>query len=230
MASVHRNRGSKVWSAAFRGPDGRRHFRSTRTSDRRQAEEIARSWEQVALLARAGRLTPEAARNVVTRTVQDLYLVANRVAMPTNTVRGCLEMWCKAKMLEAGKTTALRYQTVATRFLAFLGPRAEKDIALIDPKAILDFRDVQAKDLSASTANYSVKVLRAGFNMAIEHGLTTTNPARVIGVIKQRRESKRRGFHIPELERLLEACGDTPFRGLVLLGKFIPIVRRVSVQ
>ncbi|MDD2708088.1 MAG: tyrosine-type recombinase/integrase [Verrucomicrobiae bacterium] len=221
MASLHRNRSSKFWIAAFRGPDGRRHFRSTRTADRRQAEEIARGWEQVTLLARAGKLTPEAARGVVARTVQDLYLIAHRSPMPVNTVRECFQMWCKAKMLEAARTTALRYQTVARRFLKFLGPRADKDIALIDPKTIIEFRDAQARELSAGTANYSVKTIRACFNMAIEHGLATNNPARVVGIIKQQqRESRRRGFTVPELERLLQACGDTPFRTLVTLGLY----------
>jgi hypothetical protein len=50
MASVHRDpRGkSKFWYAAYKLPDGRRQFRSTKVTNRRGAQKIADAWERAA--------------------------------------------------------------------------------------------------------------------------------------------------------------------------------------
>jgi hypothetical protein len=63
MASVHKQPGKPFWYCAYttKTPDGtfKRHFKSTKTANRKQAEEICRSWEQAARQASNGRLTPE---------------------------------------------------------------------------------------------------------------------------------------------------------------------------
>src|SRR5215831_13186513 len=66
MASIHRQRGRPHWFCAFSEFDPqtnrpKRVFRSTRTSDRKQAMEICRAWQKAALLARNGKLSDRAA-------------------------------------------------------------------------------------------------------------------------------------------------------------------------
>ena len=56
-------------------------------------------------------------------------------------------------------------------FLAFLGPRANLNIAAITQKDILDFRDQrEAKGLAPVTLNLGVTVLSAAFNAALRQG------------------------------------------------------------
>ena len=57
MASLHRRAGSPYWYAAFYLPDGRRTFRSTGTTNKRQAWNICLKFEEAARLAKQDRLT-----------------------------------------------------------------------------------------------------------------------------------------------------------------------------
>jgi hypothetical protein len=62
VASIHRQPGRPFWFCAFTEFDpqtnrAKRVFRSTKTSDRKQALEICRAWQKAALLARNGKLS-----------------------------------------------------------------------------------------------------------------------------------------------------------------------------
>jgi hypothetical protein len=46
MASISRRRGSRIWTAFYRDQNGRLHCRSTGTTDRKQAREIAGQYEE----------------------------------------------------------------------------------------------------------------------------------------------------------------------------------------
>ena len=43
MASIHKQPGKPNWFASFTGPDGRRHFRSTGTTEKSLAKRVALS-------------------------------------------------------------------------------------------------------------------------------------------------------------------------------------------
>src|SRR5262249_5490872 len=50
----------------------------------------------------------------------------------------------------------------------------------------------------------------------------TVNPAKRVKLLKSSKESKRRGFTLAEIKRILKACGDdTEWCGLVLFGLYI---------
>src|SRR5947208_9792111 len=82
MPSIHRQPGRPFWFCAFTlfNPEthtSKRVFRSTKTRDKKQALEICRSWHKAALLGRKGKLSADAARDVIARGVSDVFTAAN---------------------------------------------------------------------------------------------------------------------------------------------------------
>jgi len=76
MASIHKDKAgrSQFWYAAYSTYDNteqrwKRHFKSTKTTSKKQAEQIARAWEKTGRIGKTGVLTPEAARDVIARGV-----------------------------------------------------------------------------------------------------------------------------------------------------------------
>jgi hypothetical protein len=83
MSSIHRQPGRPYWFCAFSiwNPEtrtNRRVFRSTKTSDKKQAVEICRAWHKAALKARNGKLSVDAAREVIAQGVRDVFTAAKR--------------------------------------------------------------------------------------------------------------------------------------------------------
>ena len=59
------------------------------------------------------------------------------------------------------QSTHARYKRVLERFTGFLGDaKAKRDLATLRESDVARFRDHEAKELSRSTANLAVKVLR----------------------------------------------------------------------
>src|SRR5436190_23848657 len=78
MPSIHRQPGRPYWFFAYSifNPEtqsSKRVFRSTKTSDCKQALEICRAWQKAALLARNGKLSVDAAREVIAQGVADVF-------------------------------------------------------------------------------------------------------------------------------------------------------------
>ena len=220
MASVHRQKGRPFWFAAFMLPDGRRVFRSTKSTDKKQAWEICRAWVKAAEHGRSGRLTPDVARDVIARGVADVFTASNSESLPSHTVRDWCKSWLESKQIEAKPSTSKRYRGIVARFMASLGAKANKDLVMVRPTDVANFRDTLTKELSRTSANLSLKVLRVCFNAAMRQGLLTSNPANMVDVLKQRGESQRRPFTAAEIRRALKACYDTEWRGLVLFGVY----------
>jgi integrase len=222
MASVHRQKGKPHYFAAYSTWDPatqrwQRRFKSTKTTNKKQAEEVARAWEQAAKTARNGLLTPEAAREVIARGVSDVFLASNAEDMPRATVGDWIVRWLQAKELENGEATADRYRGIVERFKTSLGAKAKRDLAALTPADVQKFRDAEARERSRGTANLSLKVLRACCSAAEREGLLTSNPARKVPIIKARADEKqRRAFTLAEIKRALEVCEGTEFYGLVL--------------
>jgi hypothetical protein len=105
MASIHRQRGRPHWFCAFTEFDpqpnrSKRVFRSTRTSDRKQALEICRAWQKAALLARNGKLRVDVTREVIAQGVADVFTHANLESLPSASIKSWCETWTEAKAIE----------------------------------------------------------------------------------------------------------------------------------
>ena len=225
MASIHKQKGKPFWFCSYstwsaETSNWKRHFKSTKMTDKKAAQEVCRAWEQTAKIGRVkDKLTPEVAREIVARGVADIFTAVNSETMPSASMRAWCRQWLDAKQIEAEPATTVRYGYALDHFLTFLGTKADRDIASIRPADVARFRDDQAK-LSRATANLGVKVLRACFNAAFKQGLLTSNPAKVVDVLKQRGESKRRAFTLDELRRVLDAAKDSDWYGATLTSLY----------
>jgi integrase len=228
MPSIHRQPGRPYWFCAFSiwNPEtltSRRVFRSTKTRDKKQALEICRAWHKAALKARNGKLSVDAAREVIAQGVSDVFTAANIESLPSASIKSWCETWTEAKAIETEESTHARYKRVIQRFTDFLGEaKSKRDLSTLQASDVARFRDREAKELSRSTANLGVKVLRICLGEAVRQGLLAVNPAVRVKLLKSTAESKRRAFTLNEIKRILRACGDdTEWRGLVLFGLYL---------
>jgi Phage integrase SAM-like domain len=236
MPSIHRQPGRPYWFCAFSiwNPEtltSRRVFRSTKTRDKKQALEICRAWHKAALKARNGKLSVDAAREVIAQGVSDVFTAANVESLPSASVNSWCERWTEAKAIETEESTHARYKRVIERFIGFFGEsKSKRDLSTLQASDVARFRDREAKELSRSTANLGVKVLRICLGEAVRQGLLALNPAVRVKLLKSKAESKRRAFTLTEIKRILRACGDdTEWRGhRVVRPVSRPTARRLS--
>src|SRR5215467_14388701 len=228
MPSIHRQSGRPFWFCAYTIFDPETHknnrvFRSTKTRDKKQALEICRTWHKAALKARNGKLSVDAAREVIAQGVSDVFTAANVESLPSASIKTWCETWTEAKAIETEESTHARYKRVIERFTGFLGEaKTKRDLSTLQASDIARFRDREAKELSRATANLSLKVLRVALGEAVRQGLLTVNPAVRVKLLKTTAESKRRAFTLAEIKRILKACGDDQeWRGLVLFGLYL---------
>ena len=227
MASVHKQKGRPYWFCAFSiwNPEtltSRPVFRSTKTKDKKQALEICRAWHKASLKARNGKLNEDSARAIIAQGVSDVLMAVSAEALPSASIKAWCETWLKAKSIEAEASTHDRYKCIIERFTCFLGGKSKRDLSTLQASDVARFRDHEAKELSRSTANLGMKVLRACFGEAVRQDLLTMNPAVRVKLLKGAAESKRRAFTLSEIKRILKACGDDQeWRGLILFGLYL---------
>ena len=227
MPSIHRQPGRPYWFCAFSiwNPETlttRRVFRSTKTRDKKQAQEICRAWHKAALKARSGKLSVDAAREVIAQGVSDVFTAANVESLPSASIASWFETWLQAKSIEAEQSTYDRYKRIIECFTEFLGAKAKRDLSTLQASDIARFRDREAKDRARATSNLSLKVLRVCFGEAVRQGLLAVNPGARVKLLKLRDKSARRAFTLAEIKRILKACGDdAEWKGLVLFGLYL---------
>lgn len=220
MPSLHKDpRGkSPFFYCAFTTPDGKRHFKSTKTANKKAAEQICETWARASLHGKD--LTPDKAREVVARGVADVLLAATGEAMPSETTAKWCQRWLESKAVEAEPSTHSRYDLAIRSFVKALGAKAERDLTHLTTNDVLKFRDDGARKLSVGSVNTNLRVVRACLNSAMRQGLVERNVASQVASLKERGESKRRALTAAELKKVLQVCGDSPWRGLVLLGLY----------
>lgn len=225
MASLHKDprRKSPYWFCAFstRDETGKlvRHFRSTKTCDKKEAAQICNTWSKASALG--ARLSPDKAREVIAQGVADV-LMASGQTLPSATIRDWCKRWLEIKSLEAEPRTHERYKTSIRRFVGFLGRKADDNLDALKVNDVLKFRDMVAKQLSATSTNMDLKVIRACLYSAQKQDLVERNVASKVDTLKQRGENKRRGFSLTEIRKVLSRCDEAggEWRGLVLCGLY----------
>jgi integrase len=187
-----------------------------------QAMEICRTWHKAAIRARNGKLSVDAAREVIAQGVSDVFAATSAESLPSASIGAWCNTWLQAKSIEAEQSTHARYRRIVDRFLESIAVRAKRDLSTLQASEIARFRDREAKELSRATANLSLKVLRVCFGEAVRQGLLAVNPAVRVPVLKASDKSARRAFTLSEIKRILKACGDhAEWRGLVLFGLYL---------
>ena len=128
MASIHKNPNARspYWFAAYRGPDGRRMKKSTRTKDRAKALKIAVELEALANKGREGVLVDTQVRRVVA----ELYEQSTGTPLHFKSVEEYFGNWVMNKKGSTKVTTFGKYKQIADSFLSFLGKRAKTPLIL----------------------------------------------------------------------------------------------------
>lgn len=215
MASLRRHPRSPYWHAIIYLPDGRKTNRSTGTTNKKDALRIALQFEEAANMAKKGTLVERRAR----KTIADIYAIANDSSLETSSIKTYLQSWLKRKQIENAEATAERYSAIVNHFIAYLGPKAEKDISHLHSREISEARDHLAQKLTPSSANLMVKTLRTALNQALRDGFVDTNEASRVTLLKRLRKAKRRPFTKPEIRKLLKAA-DFEWQGIILCGVY----------
>ncbi len=214
MASLRKKPNSRFWIACFTDGDGIQRQRSTQATDRTTALGMAQKFEAAYTM----KLTEAQARKVVS----DIYEQIHGDQLYHATTRKFFTDWLANKKSETSPGTHKRYQNAVDKLLTFMGERADRDIAYVHKRDLTALRDKTAAELSASTANTDLKILRVAFHQAVIDGLRLDNPGAAVRTLEERKSSdapERRPFTEKELKALF-AVADGEWSGLILGGLY----------
>jgi site-specific recombinase XerD len=133
------------------------------------------------------------------------------------TMREHFNSWLKAFESELSRGTFVRYQGIVLNFLDFLGVKANNHLATLRADDVERYRDHLQSRVAPATVNTHLKVIRVGLEKAVKQGIFERNPARLVDNLDTRGHHERRAFTLPELKKLLAACGKD-WKTAILVG------------
>lgn len=225
MASLHRQEGKPHWFCAYSTRDARdtlrRHFRSTGTTDKKQALQICNAWANASLHGTTKKLNADKAREIIAGGVADV-LAATGNSLPSENIRNWCNRWLEIKALEVDSRTHERYADYIRRLFNFLGTRADRDLDTLRADDVIRFRDAMAHQLSIASTNLGLKVIRSCLGAAVKQDLLSRNEAAKVSTLRQRGEGKRRAFTKEEVRRVIARCNVVggEWIGLALAGLY----------
>lgn len=129
MASVVRRSKSRFWTACYTSRDGRQLKRSTKTTDKNQATEIAIEFERVERRAMQGSLTSTQIKKVL----NDVSEKVTGDTLIAPTTEKYLDDWVAGVGARATPATVERYKHSVKLFVDHLGDKAKKPITAVTP-------------------------------------------------------------------------------------------------
>jgi integrase len=220
MSSVHRQKGKPYLFCHFYDYDAEglpvRRCKSTKTTNRKQAEKICAAMERTAKEAKLGKLTPDRARRIIEDAVSEIADAAG-VDMPRQSVKEYFDGWLTAKGCSEG--TRKRYQSVLDAFYIHLGPKAKHSLQSLTDRDILIFRDKYAGKVANGTVNFYLKVVRVALNRAVKKNLLTRSPAVGVDNLDTSDAHQRKPFKLAELKKILAAASEE-WRTMILVGLY----------
>jgi integrase len=211
MASLIRKKDCKFWIACFRDQNRKQHRRSTRETNRRQAQFIADKYE----LAARGTLTQYKAREVFA----ELYRRFSGDTIPSSSVEAFARTWLATKLPEVAPHTGNTYEAVVEGFLKYLGALAEKDLVTITRQHLADFRNGLATKLRPATVKMHLTVVKLIFRAAKRDGYIANDPSEFVETVRKTAQNVREAFTIEEIQALLKVA-DPEWTSMILFGAF----------
>jgi integrase len=208
MAFIFQRVRSKFWHAGFMDAQGKCRHRSTRSTKRSEAQKIANAFEDAANKQRTARQV----RDVIS----ELHLEITGESLISHSVRAFTESWLQSKAT-VGKSTLVFYKSAVSKFIKFLGTRAECEMTSITREDVTAFRNQVAQTLSPQTVNHNVKCLRMFFRAAREERVISEDPSEFVKSQKKSNTALRRPFTIPELQAVLSVA-DEEWRSIIRFG------------
>ena len=218
MASIHKDpRGkSPFWYCAYRLPNGKRTFRSTKLTDRKAAQAFCDRLEYASHESKAGRITETRARELISEIVE----YATGEPLRNYTAEEWLREWLQGKKATKAEGTFLKYDNAINNFLTSLGPRVKVNVNQIAPRDVLRFREAEIADgKSSSTANDRIKIVRMAFTTARRQGYITHNPAEAVEMLPEDSESAKQPFDLDQVKALLRSA-DGDWRGAIMVALY----------
>lgn len=217
MASLRKRGGKRnFWYALFRDATGKLVERSTKTDNRRRAQELAEEWERLSRPS-AGARTVENMRKVVAE-MHRRYL---KEEAPKMSLEGYRDYWLMSKRAEVSPATMVFYTASLKRFVEFMGPRAQQDLFSVQKTDLVRFRDLRRQTVAGRTVNHELKVLRALFKTAHEDGWIAEKPTDGLKSVREDRQEKspKRPFTVEELARVL-AVASPECKAMIIRGYY----------
>jgi integrase len=180
---------------------------SVHTADRREAERICNEIQKIEDKARSGRLTPDRARKVIESTVADI-MESFGTPIQQVTIREHFTKWIKSREAECSPGTSTRYKGIVDNFLLFLGPKASRPLPALQSSDIDDYRQSLIGNVSNSTVNTHLKVLRVCLEKAVKQNIFDKNPARMVDNLDRSDRHRRRPFTLDELRKIIAVASD----------------------
>lgn len=207
MASLWRRDKSRFWYACWTDEDGRRWKRSTKTTNRRDAQRLADTLEE------AGRRL--ISRGQAHRMLAEVFDDAGGSA--TTVEKFALGWLVDIKPTVSGSTFS-SYKKGVAHWLEVMGERAGIPLLQLSRHDIIRYRNALAAGHPV-TGNQRLKLVKMVLKSAREAGLAFDDPFAGVKPLKGERgeETARRPFTIPELQRLLTVA-DAEWRSLVRFG------------
>jgi integrase len=202
MASIHRQKGRPYWFYSYFDQDGKRRHKSSKSTNRKEAEIIAASVERNVRKLKHGPLSQARARELV----EELYveLLGPGAAAQRQSTRQYFLSWMDGKSGSVG--TLKRYRQIANDFLKFLKEKADAPLQSLGDGEIQNFRDHLKKTVSTGTVNTYLKVIRVCMNKAAKKGAITFNPARAVDNLERTDKHQRRPFTLDEFKKLFDVA------------------------
>jgi integrase len=204
MSSVHKLTGKANWICFYTDHQGRRRCKSTLTPNKQEAERICNEIQKIQDKARTRQLTPERAHKVISQVVADV-MESLGTPIERRTIREHFEAWISTKQASPG--TLVRYQQVVRQFLAFLGPKANKDLSSLVTEDVERYRDGLQGTIAPTSINVHLKVIRVCLESATRKNTFDKNPARLAENLPTEDRHERRRFTLVELQKVLSVCG-----------------------
>lgn len=215
MASLHKDpRGrSPYFYCAFRLPNGKPAFRSTKQVDRKAAWRLCVEWEKASEAAGEGSMTEVQARRVL----DSILASVGERKIRTPSTQEFFTKWLEGKRISKKPSTARMYKAAVEGFLNSLGARAQRPLASLHVSDIEAYQDIRTSSgIAAATVRMDLKIVRSVLETARRHGLISHNVAEAVDlpIVKSQ---ERDVFTHAEIRAILDAA-PPDWRTAVLLG------------
>ena len=207
MAWLYNQAESENWWIGYR-LNGRQYLRSTKTSDRKKAEQELAKLNAVDQAHKAGSLTDE------------FVVLLTRKQSSGESLRGYIRQWL-AECKDLSGTTLIKYRSVPEEFCRYLNATETAPLLRdIQSDTVGAFLREKRANTSTATANHVRRILSAFFNYTVDNRALPFSPVPSSRALKLTKDSKavRRAFTLTELKTLFDKCPSDFWRYMVLAG------------
>jgi integrase len=207
MGWLYKRSESENWWVGYR-LNGRQYLRSTKTNDRKKAEQELAKLNAVDQAHKAGSLTDE------------FIALLTRKQSSGNSLRTCIRQWL-AECKDLSGVTLIKYRASLEDLCIYLNATDTAPLLRdVQADTIGSFLREKRVNTSTATAKQTRKILSAFFNHAVDNRDLPYSPVPSSRALKLTKDSKavRRAFTLAELKTLFDKCPSDFWRYMVLGG------------